>query len=209
MKMNILDRIDSYYANRDKKDFWYTLLAIALAIGFVIFYFITPPMEDFVNLNEKKVDKFKKNLYKNTMELNTLKAKNIRIQRELRILKKKLVELKKDKIYYSQLVNLLDFVQFNKQDWAQFVKNSIIDAKSQGLEVKLVKNMDANVTTKKNKSFIIKKMNFGLSMEGEYKNFIYYMYKYENIKMLIRVNKFKIITPDKYYIEFYLYGYKL
>ena len=51
-------------------------------------------------------------------------------------------------------------------------------------------------------------MNFGLNLEGQYKNFIYYMYKYENIKPLIRVDNFQIKAPDKFYIEFSLYGYK-
>ena len=211
--MNIFDRIDSYYKIKGKKDFYYTILAIVLAVGFIVFYFITPKASEFANSNEKKFNQFTQNLNQNIIALNVFKAQNIRMKRELKEMNQKITTLKKNKVYYSQLVNVLDFAQFNRQKWAQFVKNSIVDAKAQGLEVKVVKNIyDENKSMKKadtTDNFIVKKVDFGLNLEGEYKNFIYYMYKYENIKSLIRVNSFKITAPNKYYIEFSLYGYKL
>ena len=211
--MNIFDRIDSYYKIKGKKDFYYTILAIVLAVGFIVFYFITPKASEFANSNEKKFNQFTQNLNQNLIALNVFKAQNIRMKRELKEMNQKITTLKKNKVYYSQLVNVVDFAQFNRQKWAQFVKNSIVDAKAQGLEVKVVKNIyDENKSMKKADTidnFIVKKVDFGLNLEGEYKNFIYYMYKYENIKSLIRVNSFKITAPNKYYIEFSLYGYKL
>ncbi len=211
--MNIFDRIDSYYKIKGKKDFYYTILAIVLAVGFIVFYFITPKASEFANSNEKKFNQFTQNLNQNIITLNVFKAQNIRMKRELKEMNQKITTLKKNKVYYSQLVNVVDFAQFNRQKWAQFVKNSIVDAKAQGLEVKVVKNIyDENKSMKKADTidnFIVKKVDFGLNLEGEYKNFIYYMYKYENIKSLIRVNSFKITAPNKYYIEFSLYGYKL
>ena len=213
MKINVFDKIDSYYKNKDKKEFLYTILAVALGAGFIIFYFITPKASSFKASNEKKVQKFKTALNQNMIELNVLKAQNIQMKKGLKHLQKRVITLNKNKVFYSQLVDLLDFAQFNKSKWAQFVKNSIIDAKIEGLDVKLVKNIyDENQSAKKDKlsnKFIVKKIDFGLNLEGKYKNFIYYMYKYENIKPLIRVNNFKITAPNKYYIEFSLYGYKL
>jgi len=213
MNMAIFDKIDSYYEMKGKKEFYYTLLAIVLAIGFIVFYFITPKASTFASSNEQKFRQFTQSLNQNLMELNGFKAQNIRIQRELKEMHMKFITLNKNKIYYSQLVNLLDFAHFNKQKWAYFVKNSIIDAKAQGLEVKLVKNIyDENKSMKKNilsNEVIVKKINFKLDLKGGYKNFIHYMYEYENMKPLIRVNSFKIIAPDIYDIEFSLYGYKL
>jgi len=214
MNMTIFDKIDSYYEIKGKKEFYYTLLAVVLAIGFIAFYLITPKLSTFANSNEQKFTKLGKKLNRNRAQLNALKAQNIRIQRELKEIHMKLITLNKNKIYYSQLVNLLDFAHFNKQKWAYFVKNSIIDAKAQGLEVKLVKNIyDENKSMKKNilssNDVIVKKINFKLDLKGGYKNFIHYMYEYENMKPLIRVNSFKIIAPDIYDIEFSLYGYKL
>ena len=213
MNITIFDKIDSYYEMKGKKEFYYTLLAVILAVGFIVFYFITPKASDFANSNEQKFKQFTQNLDQNIVELNGFKIQNIRMQRELKQMHIKLITLNKNRVYYSQLLNLLDFAHFNKQKWGQFVKNSIIDAKARGLEVKLVKNIyDENKSIKKNilsNKLIVKKINFALNLEGTYKNFIYYMYKYENMKSLIRVNDFKIIAPNKYYIEFSLYGYKL
>ena len=211
MKMNIFDKIDNYYENKEKKEFYYTIIGIFLLIGFIVFYFIAPKTTDFSTSNEKKFKQLKNSLNQNRVELQVLKIQNIRIKNELKNIKQKLITLNKNRVFYSQLADLLDFAHFNKEDWAQFVKSSIIDAKSRGLDVKLVKNIeDKNINKKeiKTDTSIIKKMNFGLNLEGQYKNFIYYMYKYENIKPLIRVDNFQIKAPDKFYIEFSLYGYK-
>ncbi len=213
MNASIFDKIDSYYRIKGKKDFYYTVLAIVLAVGFIVFYFIIPKVSEFANFNEKKFKQFTQSLNQNIIALNVVKVQNIRMKKELKEMNQKITTLKKNKVYYSQLVNVLDFTQFNKQKWAQFVKNSILDAKAQGLEVKVVKNIyDENQSMKKNSETnknIVKKVEFALKLEGEYKNFLYYVYKYENIKSLIRVNDLKIIAPNKYYIEFSLYGYKL
>lgn len=265
MKMNILDKIDSYYLKKGKKEFLYTVLALVLAVGFIIFYFITPDISSFKEKNEKNFQKFTIDLRENLMMLNGFKAQNIRIQRELKNMKKHLIVLNKDEVFYSQLINLLDFAKFNKYDWAFFVKNSIIDAKNLGLDVESVKNqfikdtvlkkIDSEIRNLNNeinniedatffvddkaKAYYLKKMFelrnkisklkeeknkviqrytqklinpkmlFSLTLKGKYKDFIYFMYQYENIKPLIKVDNFKIEAPDKYYIEFHLYGYTL
>lgn len=222
IKQSILDKIDAYFEAKDKKEFYYTLVGIVGAIGFGIFYFVTPKADDFLNQNRNNFNTLTRNLNQNIAALNVAKAKKIRKERKLKILNKNLIASKKDKVFYSQLVNLLDFTSFNKYRWAEFVKTTIVDAKTQGLDVTFVKNIDVNneKDNKKNKnklmaknislpSSIVKKMGFGMNLKGGYKNFVYYMYKYENIKPLIRVDSFEIDYPNKYYIEFSLYGSKL
>ena len=227
MNLSFLDKIDAYYEKKDKKEFYYTLLAMILAIGFIIFYFIVPVFSEPLVKNEKQVQNYENKIMPLNNQINIFNITNIKLKRELEDMKKELISLKKDKDIYQEIIKTLNFINFNKYDWAQFVKLSIIDAKSQGLEVMLVKNIynedkikqinkkKKNIKDKKiNKkniknNFIVKKVDFGLNLKGNYKNFIYYIYKYEDKKILIRVNNIKITAPNKYYIEFSLYGYKL
>ena len=217
MKTSVFDKIDAYFESKEKKEFYYTIFGIVAGIGFIIFYFITPEADNFLKQQKQEFNNLTTNLNKNRVALNVARANKIKLERKLKDLNKQLVALNKDKVFYSQLVNLLDFAKFNKFDWAQFVKTSIVDARVQGLDVLLVQNIDINEENSKNKNkkisnsknSIVKKAGFGLTLKGGYKNFVYYMYKYENIKPLIRVNSFEMTSPNKYYIEFDLYGYEL
>ena len=55
---------------------------------------------------------------------------------------------------------------------------------------------------------IVKKMSIGLELNGNYINFIHFIYKYEDRKDLIRVEKMKVKDRNDYYVEFTLYGYE-
>jgi ArsR family metal-binding transcriptional regulator len=102
-------------------------------------------------------------------------------------------------------VSLLDFAEFNKYKWANYVKNVVDNAKNEGL--KLIDFKNELYKDKKN-SLINKKMDIIVNVNGEYKNLIYYIYKYENTKELLRVNELKINDKGNYMIKFSLYGYK-
>ena len=210
MNTKIFDKIDDYFISKTKKEFFYTILVIAFLIGFVFFYFINPKAMAYEKENVKKFDTIKSSLKESKIQLNVFKIRKRSLEKELKTINKKLTQLNKEKVFYSQLANLLDFAQFNKQKWAQFIKNIVLDAKAEGMEVESIENHTFEKKDKKinvNK-FIMKKMDIVLSLSGNYKNFIHYMYKYENMKPLIRVEDFKISDINTYYIKFSLYGYK-
>ena len=132
----------------------------------------------------------------------------------MKISRTKLINLKKQESFYEELTDLLDFARFNKQKWANYVKNLILDAKNEGMKVKLIENKiydeDVNNTKLKNlpERLIVKKMSIGIELNGNYKNFIHYIYKYENLKDLLRIGAIKINSKNNYYVKFFLYGYK-
>jgi len=213
--MNFLDKIDKYfYEKESKKEFFYTLGAIVLALGFIIYYYIFPPLQNNYN---KILKKYKNaiNLKQNKMIFLALKAQNIRLNKDLKMLKEKLQKVRKEKEFFNELVNAMDFVKFNEVKWAEFVKNVIIDAQNEGLGVKLVENKIYNENEKNDKKenkkepdWITKKMSIGLNLDGSYLNFINFIYKYENRKDLIRVDKIEIKNKNNFYVEFVLYGYE-
>ncbi len=212
--MRLLERIDKYfYEKSSKKEFFYALLLIVLALGFITYYYFYPYAkkynEDAINRYENLVSK----IQSEKVQLNVLKVRKIRYEKELQTLSKKMNELKKEQMFFSELINLMDFAEFNRAKWAEFVKNIILDAKSEGLKVKLVKNTiyeEKNNKKLKNlpKNIIVKKMSIGLELKGNYINFVHFIYKYEDVKDLIRVEKMEIKNKHDFYVEFSLYGYE-
>jgi len=210
--MNILKKIDNYFYTHTTKDLIYAIMGSAVLLGFLFFYFLYPNALNFKKTKEKKYNDLI-NVYNQTqIELNAFKIRKIKLENNLKISNAKLITLKKQESFYTELTNLLDFAQFNKQKWANYVKNLIFDARNEGLNVKAIKNniFDTNTTILKNlpQKLIVKKMSIGIKLSGNYKNFIHYMYKYENTKDLLRVEEIKIDPKKNYYVKFLLYGYE-
>jgi len=212
--MKLLDKIDKYfYEKESKKEFFYALGAIVLALGFIIYYYIFPAVQNFDKQSKDQYNNLVSTLQRERVQLNVLKVKNIQSQKKLQTLNKELKQLKKEKMFFDELTNLMDFAEFNKERWAEFVKNVISDAKSEGLKVTLVENKIYDENDKKEfkklpSNLLVKKMSIGLKLKGNYINFIHFIYKYEDKKDLIRVEDMKIKDRHNYYVKFTLYGYE-
>ena len=209
--MNFLDKIDNYfYEKSSKKEFYYALILIIFALGFVIFYYIFPIAKDYYKNSIKSYQKYVSKIQTEKIQLNVFRIRKLQEEKKLETLNKKLNELKKKELFFEELTNLMDFAEFNKAKWAEFVKNIILDAKNEGLKVKLIKNKIYNIKEIKSphKKIVVKQMSIGLELRGNYVNFIHFIYKYENTKLLIRVTKMKVKNKHEFYVEFTIYGYE-
>ena len=211
--MKLFDRIDEYFYSKTKKEFIYTILLFIILVAFIIYYFIYPIAQQY---NKKQESQF----HSLTTKLNNLKITNNVLQARINLLNKKikqqtleLATLSKKKMFYNELANLLDFAEFDQYKWAKLVKDTVNDAKAKGMLVTNVENKiyDVNITNNDKQTNklpkIIKRMDIGIELEGKYKNFIYYLYNYENRKELIRVKEMKITSPSTFYVKFSVYGY--
>ena len=214
--MKIIDKIDKYFYDKTfKKEFYYALVLLVFLIGFIIYYYIFPLVKDFDLKSKEHYNNLVTSIQEKRIRLNVLKAKDIQSEKKLQLFKKQLIELRKEKMFFDELTSLMDFAKFNQAKWANFVQNIISDAKHEGLKVKLVENDIYNGNEQDKKKFVklpsnilVKKMSIGLNLNGNYINFIHFIYKYENRRDLIRVEKMEVKDRHDYYVKFTLYGYK-
>ena len=202
--MNIIERIDNYFYSKNQKEVLLTYLVVVLLIGFIFFYFLLPSAQKF---NKKQYQNFLNNSSKLNVYKTTNKALNIQIiklQKNIKNLTLQKVALKKQKDFYEELANLLDFVEFDKRKWGDFVKNLVVNATIEGLEVHGFVNKVYDI---KSDGTINKKMDITIKMKGNYKDLIGFIYSYENTKDLLRVEDIKINSDKNYQIKFVLYGY--
>jgi hypothetical protein len=197
--------LDKFFEKKNKKDILYIHIMTIFLIGFVIYYFIYPISFDFRTNQEK-------NYNQNIQSLNNLKTqKNVYISQIGMLNKtiKKLIltknSLNKQKLFFDDLVSLLDFAEFNKYKWADYVKSIVYDAKNEGL--KLI-DFTNTLNTDKNGKFINKKMDITVNINGEFKNLITYLYKYENTKELLRISELNGSDKGSFMIKYSLYGYE-
>ena len=204
--MNVINSIDKYFYSKNKKDMLMIFLLVLVFIGFVFFYFLLPETQKY---NKKQHQDFINNNYKLNIMETTNKSLNIEIVKLKKTIKNLMLQrtsLKKQEDFYEELANLLDFVEFNKQKWGNFVKNLVANATSQGLDVLGFDNKVYDME-KENNDSVNKKMDITLKMNGNYKDLIMLMYNYENTKDLLRIENMKIDANNTYQIKFVLYGY--
>ena len=207
--MKTFDKIDNYFYEREKKDFIYMVILAVFLIGFVIYYFLYPLASEYKQKQEKKYLSLLDQYQRAQTSIRVLQTRISVLNKQIKQKQNRLATLNKQKMFYTELANLLDFAEFDQYKWANLVKETVTDAKNKGMEVKKVENEIYDVNTTKNTDMpeIVKRMDIGIELEGKYKNFIYYLYDYENRKELIRVKEMKITSPSTFYVKFSVYGY--
>ncbi len=207
--MKSFDRLDSYFYEKNKKDFIYLIILTVFLIGFIIYYFLYPVVVNYKIKEEKRYSNLTNQYHMLNTSIRVLQTRISVLNKQIKQKQSKVATLKKQKMFYTELANLLDFAEFDQYKWANLVRETVRDAKNKGMEVKKVENeiFDVNTTKKTKMPEIVKRMDIGIELVGKYKNFIYYLYNYENRKELIRVKEMKITSPSTFYIKFSVYGY--
>jgi len=202
--MKLINEIDNYFYAKSAKDTVMVYLMILFVIGFVVFYFLLPQAQKYRNTQLNTYNQTKTQLQTLKTRKNVLNAQIISLRKKIKNLTLEKIALKKQKDFYDELANLLDFVEFNQYKWGEFVKNLVLNAKKEGLKVLGF----TNKVYSDNKGLINKKMEINLKVDGEYKNLLYFIYQYEDIRDLLRVEKILINKDKNFEIKFTLYGYE-
>jgi len=206
--MSVLKKIDKYFYEHSAKDALYIYLLLAILIGFIMFYFVYPATKSYSKNQEKQYLKLVNDKQSLESTRNVLQTRITLMNKRIKELTSKLEVLNKQKTFYNELTSLLSFANFDQYKWAQLVKESVDAAKSEGMRViKLSNNIydDKNVTKKSN--FLVKRMDMDIYLKGDYKNFIFYVYNFENRKDLITVSEINITSPVDYKLKISVYGF--
>ena len=200
----MIQQLDALFEGKSKKDILYMHLAAISLIGFIVFYFIYPMADKYSSQEEQQFQDHSTKLNTLNIKKNADIAQIARLTRDKKKMLAKKNSLYKQKIFFNDLISLLDFAKFDKYKWANYVQNIVYNAKDEGLKLIKFENYlyDDNNTT------INKKMDVVINANGKFKNFITYIYKYENTKQLIRINELEVSDKGEYMIKFTLYGYK-
>ena len=202
--MKLIREIDNYFYEKSPKDTLMVYLMILLVIGFVVFYFLLPQAQKYRDKQLNTYNKTKTQLQTLQTRKNVLNIQIITLRKKIKNLTLEKAALKKQKDFYDELANLLDFVEFNQYKWGEFVKNLVINAKKEGLKVLGFSNQLFD----EDKGLINKKMEINLRVRGEYKNLLYFIYQYEDIRDLLRIEDIKISKDRNFEVKFILYGYE-
>jgi len=203
--ITLLNEIDNNLYQKEKKEIMLIYLMIVLLVGLVFFYFIMPPLQEDNKNQKEKYQALKTQLENLKSQQMIFSTKIVVLQNRIKTLNLEKVSLNKQKDFYSELTNLLDFIYFNQYKWGQFVKDVVKNSNKYALEVKEIENKiyDSNAT-----KLINKKMDISLKLNGPFLNLLSFLYFYENKKDLIRISELEMDSNESYNIKFSMYGYE-
>ena len=205
-KLNVLlNKIDDYLYKKEKKEIILIYLMIILLVGLVFFYFITPSLDEYNKKEEEKYQTLKSKLENLKTQQMVFSTRIVSLQNKIKILNLEKISLNKQKDFYYELTNLLDFIYFNQYKWGNFVKNVVENSDRYALEVKEIENKIYDTNTTK---LINKKMDIALQLKGPFLNLLSFLYFYENKKDLIRISELEMDSNESYNIKFSMYGYE-
>jgi len=205
-KLNVLlNKIDDYLYKKEKKEIILIYLMIILLVGLVFFYFITPSLDEYNKKEEEKYQTLKSKLENLKTQQMVFSTRIVSLQNKIKILNLEKISLNKQKDFYYELTNLLDFIYFNQYKWGNFVKNVVENSDRYALEVKKIENKIYDTNTTK---LINKKIDIALQLKGPFLNLLSFLYFYENKKDLIRISELKMDNNKSYNIKFSMYGYE-
>ena len=201
----LFNEIDNALYQKEKKEIILIHLMIISLVGLVFFYFIMPPLQKENKREEEKYQSLKNKLEDLKSQQMVFNTRIIVLQNRIKTLNLEKISLNKQKDFYFELTNLLDFIYFNQYKWGNFVKDVVKNSNKYALEVKEVENRiyDSNTT-----KLINKKMDISLKLKGPFLNLLSFLYFYENKKDLIRISEVEMDSNKSYNIKFSMYGYE-
>ena len=205
-KLNILlNSIDNSLYQKEKKEVILIYLMVVLLVGLVFFYFIMPPLQENNKKEEENHQALKSKLENLKAQQMVFSTRIVVLQNRIKTLNLEKMSLNKQKDFYYELTNLLDFIYFNQYKWGDFVKNVVKNSNRYALEVEEVDNKiyDSNTT-----KLINKKMDIALKLKGPFLNLLSFLYFYENKKDLIRISDLEMDSNKSYNVKFSMYGYE-
>jgi len=164
---------------------------------------VLPYTQELNDKSSKKNVSLKVSLMQKKAQRMVFNTQVVKLYREIKEVIQTRGELKKKRDFFEDLVNSINFIKFDKYIWGEFVKNIVINANKLSLSVINIENHIFDETN----STINKKMEITTTLNGDYKNFIKFIYNYENRKDLIRVNKIDIKDKNDFVITFSMYGF--
>jgi hypothetical protein len=193
--MKILDQLDTLFTTQKETEQQLFFILPLIIIGFIVYYFIFPITTDMLNKSLNKNQQLHRKINSKEMSIIRLKNSIARINKEGRILKVKIKELKKVEIVMNNLLKKVRYLIFNLKRWAEiyntipkYVKNSNLFLLK--LDNVLFSNDKKN--SDKNNKIVNLKMQIKLDVIGNFKNVVKLMNNFESRKDFVKIESLKI-----------------
>ncbi len=198
------DKIDDFLDSKSLKDIMIIYLMVILLCGYVCFYFLLPYAKTFKNTRLDIYAQKKSQLQTLRAMTDAINIKTVFLKKHIKnlIVEKNKLQLQND--YYNKLSDMLKVIEFNRQQCDKYVKSLISNAKKEDLKILSFNSKIFN----ENKNIINKKAEINLTLKGEYKNLLRFIYLCENMKNLLRIENMSINKNKIFKIKFVLYGFE-
>ena len=143
--MNVFEQIDKELSKKEPKELYAIYFVIVLGIGFLFYQYVYPMANEMYTKAADKNQQLVKSIKSKKMEIMNTQTKLARGSQEIKKLKRNIVILNNRADELKKEVQKLSFVIFDSKEWANLLKDSVLNAIKEGMNVNLVSSEVENV----------------------------------------------------------------
>ncbi|AQW86109.1 hypothetical protein CPIN18021_0909 [Campylobacter pinnipediorum subsp. caledonicus] len=199
MGSDILDKLDNYFEQKNQSEVSIIFIGAALFTIIIIYLIAFDSSTNFFESNRDRHADIDTKLSNTNHYLKSVSSADGDIEFEinrqtkaLNLLNKTLYNKIEMNNYFDKRLRELSYLLFNEQNWANFVDNMVLLAKSTGIQILNLHNEFKNPGYQKIEQFL----NIDIYAKGNFKSLINYINKIEESKLVVDLNKLDINSTD-------------
>ena len=144
--IDILNSLDEFFEPKSDNEKWMTIGMLFIVIGYLAYSLFLPYAEERYNASDREKKKLQKSIiihkeYLKSITINGDREFYIkRYNRDIKLLKKKIVTENDDISFISSSVEELSDLMFNKENWSKFLNSIAQQAKKQSVNIHYIEN---------------------------------------------------------------------
>jgi hypothetical protein len=169
--IDLLNTLDEFFEPKSENEKWMTIGMIFIVIGYMAYSLFLPYAEDRYNASNREKKKLQKSIITHKEYLNSITVNGDRefyvkkYDRDIKVLKKKIVDANKDISFISTSLEELSGLMFNKKNWSKFLNSITKQAKDQAVNINYIENEYVD-----NNGSFGHVLQISIGCDGEYKN---------------------------------------
>ncbi len=198
-----MNKFDQYLKTADKNQKLMVFAIFVIAVGFLLYYFVTPMLERNEELTNS-TEKMRLSLSKSG--INRLKKQLASSNKKLLVEKEKLEVQKENSDYLMSNVYNIKYIFFNDARWANTLDDILKYSVEKNIKIDLLKN--SNVTDN-SKNIIKVKKSIEIKGTGRYSDIVSLVQYIENFETLLKFNSIDMTLAKekvKFSFELSVYG---
>jgi len=144
--IDTLNSLDEFFEPKSDNEKWMAIGMVFVVIGYLAYSLFLPYAEDRYNTSEREKKKLQKSIITHKEYLKSITINGDRefyikkYDREIKVLKKKVVTANDDISFISSSLEELSDLMFNKENWSKFLNSIAQQAKKQSVNINYIEN---------------------------------------------------------------------
>lgn len=194
-QQDLFEKIDEYFKNKKQSEIFLVAIAIAAAIGFIVYLYVFPMAKKYLNTSINNNQNITQMLFDETNYIKGIENSNMigDLNMQIQQITNNLKETKQTNIYINKKLQELSYLLFDNENWAKFLDNISVLAQKNNITILKI----SNKINELNKNKVEQILNVHVKFKGEFKDIIKMINKLEESMLIVDIYDIALDAKEK------------